>query len=369
MSDRTGPALRIAHLANFAPRKLGTGEDRLVFLAQETHCRGHKLAVYCHEPVHDSVRREVEACAASIKPLTGLSQGPVLRTARRLAKRHDVIVLNMLPPRGRVAIASYLAWPSRVLFVDHVSGPALEENYESRPWILRAADRLTMFRVSSAAGVSRYVEQRLQRRFSLPPERTATLYGGVDTRRFRGAAGDGGGKIRLAVVAALIPEKGVDVLLEALACGIDADWSLDIAGDGPDAGRLEALARDRGLLDRVAFLGLRDDVDAVLRNADVFVHPATWNEALGYTILEGMASGCAVVASRIGAIPELIEHGKNGLLFSPGSADELRDRLRELCKDPGMRLRLAAASRRTIEERFDLRANVSGYVDWIEANS
>jgi len=302
MEDTRKDRLRIAYLANFAPAKMGTGETRIISLARAARERGQ---IFCHEPIHPSVRDALARAGASVESLNELGRR-FFTGIRRFAREFDVIQLNLIPPRGRLAMMAYAARPSVVLFLDHVSGPPGSQGAQRRPLPLRILDRATMFRVHQVAGVSDYVRRRARDRFHLREARTLTLYGGVDPGRFspdRPIAREEG-PLRICTVAALIPEKGVGTLLEAVSRLTMKDWTLSVAGEGPEEGGLKALAIELGIADKVSFLGSRDDVPALLEGSDVFVHPAIWEEALGYTVLEGLAAGCAVVASRVGGIPE-----------------------------------------------------------------
>jgi glycosyltransferase involved in cell wall biosynthesis len=165
----------------------------------------------------------------------------------------------------------------------------------------------------------------------------------------------------VATVAHLIPQKGVDHLLRALA-QMRRRARLQVIGDGPEASRLSALAAELGIGDRVQLLGLRDDVAEVLQAADVFVHPAIWGEAFGLTIAEAMATGLPVVASRVGGIPELVTHGETGLLVPPGDAGALAGALDRLAADGEERARLGANARQRVLERFDLRTSVRAHL-------
>lgn len=362
----TRRGVRIAYLADFSPRKMGTGETRFIALAREAKVRGHSLTMFCRPPMHPEVAEAFRASGVTVEDLVGVAADPV-RWSRRLARDFDVIQLNAIAPRGRIALAASAAWPAKVLFVDHISPPAGEAPRNARAVIGSLLDQVSMFRVWQAAGVSGFVRDRLQRRFGLPRHRAVTVYGGVDTERFRPAATPTpGSHLRITVVAALIREKGIDVLLRALAAGGLGPWRLRIVGDGPDLARLRQLAADPGLADHVEFLGLRDDVDAILRDTDIMVHPAVWQEALGYTVLEGMASGCAVVATRTGGIPELIREGVNGLLVEPGDVEALRNALRQL-ESPELRAKLGEGGRATVVEQFTLGRNVQRTMDWFEA--
>ncbi len=127
----------------------------------------------------------------------------------------------------------------------------------------------------------------------------------------------------------LSPEKNVDTLVAALdAC---PGARLALVGDGPDRERLEQLFAGRP----VTFTGfLRgESLARAFASADVFVMPST-SETLGFVVLEAMSSGCPVVAARAGGIPDLVQHGENGLLYDPARPEELAGCLRELLDQP-----------------------------------
>ncbi len=358
--------MRIAYLSNFAPRKLGTGENRLVELSREAKRRGHALTMYCHEPIHPDVRNAFDASDVDIVPLSAIAANP-LRSAWRLARSADAVLLNAIAPRSLTALVCYFAWPSKVFYIDHSSGPVDDLDYSTRPYWKQVLDRLTVVRIARLAGVSDYVTDRLRSRFALSGVRATTLYGGVDTDRFSPSSGPlRDDVIQITVVAALIPEKGIDVLLRALAELPNENWRLSVAGDGPDKPRLEALTRELGLQNRTRFPGLRNDVDRILKETHIFVHPAIWAEALGYTVLEGMSSGCAMIATRTGGIPELVEHEKNGLLVTPGSVAEMREALQRLMAHSSIRTKIAGSGRETVLQRFTLSASVGRILDWVE---
>lgn len=272
--------------------------------------------------------------------------------------------MNLVPPRRWGALASYLEWPLPVLLFDGISGPVPEK--ARRSLLGPVLDPLVSRRLAAVAGCSEYVVQRNARRFRLEPSRCTVIYNGIDTRRF--VAADRRDQVMpiIAVVARLIPEKGVDVLLHACVRIRDIPWHLRIVGHGTEEERLRAIAVRLGLTDRVEFLGLRDDVEATLSEASINVHPCLWEEAFGLTIAEAMAAGCVTIASRIGGIPELITDGETGVLVPPGDDRQLAAALRELLKEPERRRQMATAARRVVEEKFDLGPAVSLQVDWIE---
>lgn len=132
-------------------------------------------------------------------------------------------------------------------------------------------------------------------------------------------------------------------------------------GDGPEETCLRRLGDELGIAARTQFCGLRDDVASLLREADIFVHPATWAEAFGWTIAEAMASGCAVIATNVGAIPELVEHGRSGMLVPPADPIALAHAMTRLAGDEALRLELGRNARARAEERFGLARSASAW--------
>ena len=150
----------------------------------------------------------------------------------------------------------------------------------------------------------------------------------------------------VAAVGRLVPQKGFDVLLEAFARLDAPEVDLLIAGDGPERRRLEALRERLGLGARVHLLGVMDraTVASLYRGARLVACPSRW-EGLPLVCLEAMASGRAVVASRVDGIPDAVSDGDTGLLVPPEDPVALAGALRTLLADGPRRERLGARGR------------------------
>jgi glycosyltransferase involved in cell wall biosynthesis len=359
----TWSGVKLAILMNLAPRKLGSFEGWLLALAAEAQQRGHALDVYGRLPVHPAVARGLEEAGAGLGTLDDLARAP-LAGARQLAG-YDVLQLHLIQPRSGFALLAYAAWPARVLFMAR-SDPRHEPRSAVRRGLSRAADAATFARVDSLAAVSEHVREKFRARFGLARRRTRVISNGVDVRRFRPPPGLRAASAApvLASVAHLVPYKNLDVLLRAFA-RLSCDARLQIVGDGPAAPDLERLARELGVAGRVELLGLRDDVPELLRRADAYVHPTRY-EGFGNAIAEAMASGLAVVATRAGGIPELVEPGVSGILVPPGDEAALAAALERVVRDPELRARLGARARQRILARFTVESAVAGHLDWCE---
>lgn len=181
---------------------------------------------------------------------------------------------------------------------------------------------------------------------------------GVDTDTYSPGPRRAGGPPTALFVGRLDRPKRVDLLLDAWArAGSHA--RLRLVGDGPLRGELEERSRALGLRG-VEFLGTRDDVVALLREADLFVLPSDL-EGMPNALLEAMSCGLACVASAVGAVPELLGDGA-GLCVPPGDARALAAVLGRLLAQPGERARLGREGRRRAQARFSL-GNVAGLVE------
>jgi len=168
-----------------------------------------------------------------------------------------------------------------------------------------------------------------------------------------------GASLVIGVVCALRPEKGLLTLIDGFSQVRDAapGLKLIIVGDGPMLGPLEQRARQQGLGQQCVFQPGVADVREWLREIDIFVLPSL-SEALSNSLLEAMASGCTMIASRVGGNPELVRDGKTGLLFTAGDAEDLARCLRSLIGSKPLREQLRENSLRFVRENFHKGASV-----------
>ena len=211
--------------------------------------------------------------------------------------------------------------------------------------------------------VSPVVRDYLMTSDGVPAEKIRVINNGVDVERFRPGSESalrerlsaGPDTLLVGVVGRLSEEKGIDLLLDAMAQlrSRAPRLRLAIVGDGPERAALELRVERLGLGDQVVFLGMRQDIDRLLRAFDVFAMPSR-KEALPIALLEAMASGCCIVASRVGGIPLVLEDGVEGRLCEADSVSSLRASLEPVLEDPELRSRLARAARERVESELTL---------------
>jgi L-malate glycosyltransferase len=198
---------------------------------------------------------------------------------------------------------------------------------------------------------SRAAEQHLQAE-GIPPQRIRVVPNGISVDRFPPRTSSRP-FTTIITVANLRREKAHEVLIDAVA-RVAPRWpavAALIVGDGPRRRELETLARARGVADRVTFLGHREDVPELLHQADVFVLTSR-SEAFPNGVMEAMAAGLPVVASGVGGLPDLIEHGRTGLLVPPDDPGTLAAALESLVRSPQYACDLGAAAREEIVRRY-----------------
>jgi glycosyltransferase involved in cell wall biosynthesis len=195
--------------------------------------------------------------------------------------------------------------------------------------------------------------------FELPSERVTVLHNAVPDPGFRLDKTRGpGDPCELLFLGRLSARKGVPELLQALASPSLASrqWRATLAGGGP-VEEFRELAERPGILERVCFPGWVDEagVQTLIAKADILVLPSH-GEGLAMAVLEGMSHGLAVIATPVGAHPEVIERGVSGLLVAPGDVPALAESIALLIDDGDLRRRLGLGARNRFVEKFEVRA-------------
>lgn len=280
----------------------------------------------------------------------------VVRMVR--AWRPDAIISHSGHDANNCAIAARLAGhrPRLIRVRTYQAGPP-------RAWTYNVLADITL--VCSAA-----LRDSLLANPRIRPERVQVLYPGIDfdqltnqgllplpaQLRARLAALP---PRRLVHAAMLRPEKGHLLMLEALAALRQRfpDLAYVVAGEGPMRSAIESRAAELGVLDRIALLGMVENVPALLRQAEIVVMPSSY-EPLGMSQIEALALGVPVVASRTGGIPETLEHRRSGLLVEPGAAAAWIEALAWALDHPQEMQRMAVVGGAFAHEKFSLGVNI-----------
>lgn len=228
-------------------------------------------------------------------------------------------------------------------------------------WIWRRADRVV--------AVCESLGQLALRTW--PDLHYAVVPNGVDLALFHPAdpaATRPSQRIRCLAVARLIERKGLGDLIRALALLEPGRFELEIVGGGADQQVLQDLAAHLGVAEEVRFSGplSRAEVAERYRAADLFTLPSS-AEAFGNVFAEALASGLPIIGSATGGIPDLVEHGSNGLLVSPGDVQALAGAIRFLADDPELRREMALRNRARAEATLEWAYVTRRYLSIYEA--
>lgn len=204
------------------------------------------------------------------------------------------------------------------------------------------------------------------------------IHCGVDTGRFTPAAAEPPLPLTVSAIGTLHEVKGQTYLVEAVRLLRDrgVEVRCRFVGDGEDRPKLEAQVAEAGLQDRIQFEGLRtsDEILGILGDSHLLAAPSVptrsgRREGIPVVLMEAMACGLPVVASRLSGIPELVEDGTSGLLVPPRDAAALADAIERLATDADLRRRLGASARETVMREFDAAVNASRLQARIEATA
>lgn len=206
-----------------------------------------------------------------------------------------------------------------------------------------------------------------------PPEKLTVVYEGAeipprftDEQRTRARArwAISSSAPLLGCVGVLLPDKGQEWLIRALA-KVKKEFpgtKLLLGGDGPCRGRLESLARDLSLKDDVIFAGFVKDVESVYAALDVFLLPSFF-EALNNSLLAAMSYEIPSITFNRGALGEIIEHGKSGLLVSGPNIEEISHATMQLLRERNFAQQLGQAARIRVEQNFSANKMVDGMIN------
>ena len=342
-------SLRLVHVAKVAG--ISGAENHLLLLLPALRERGYDVRlIMLHEgePGAEELARRLELAGVHVERLRlGRAPDPLafrrlVRSVRRL--RPAVLHTHLVHadfyglPAGRLARVPVL------VSTKHGFNPFRERR------AFAAADRtvarLANVHVAISAGLAGY----LAASEGFDEGAFAIVHYGIDAGP---PPPPPSGERRLAVVGRLIPIKGHEILLDAFARARAEipGLELEVAGDGPLAPELRATVERRDLSAAVSFLGRVSPVEPVLERAAIVVVPSL-GEGFGMVALEAMERGRAVIASDVGGLPEIVDHGRTGLVVPPGEPEALARAIVELARDAARISTLGAAGRERAVAEF-----------------
>ena len=216
-------------------------------------------------------------------------------------------------------------------------------------------------KVDKVIAVSNFIRHHL-RKTGLLSSKINLVYHGVDTNKFRERTmkpelksyfGIKSNERVIMCVARLSPEKGISQLIKAIPIVLERGNNIKVVfvGDGAHRKEYEKLAKDLGVENKVLFLGAKGNVEEILSIADVFCLSSI-NEALSFAILEAMAEGKPVVATRVGGVPEAVVDKVTGLLVPPGNTRWMASAINRLLEDKRFARKLGLNAKNRVKQDF-----------------
>lgn len=238
---------------------------------------------------------------------------------------------------------------------------ALEEFRSRKYFILQ---KLISIFVDSYIAVSEGLADSL-RKAIISANKIIVIHNGINIEKFSRSTTNpnhnlpeaGDCKPVILTIGRLVKIKGHKYLLKAATMVPDAVFVL--VGEGPEKSSLEKLATDIGVIDRVVFLGQREDIPELLSSCDVFVLPSLL-DALPLSVMEAMAAGKPVITTNIKGIDEIVINGKTGILVPPEDPEALADAIQTCLSDPGLAQNLAQAGKIRVRQTFSAEKMIHG---------
>lgn len=345
--------LRLIHTES----SCGWGGQELRVLAESTGMAGRGHDVLIAAPAEAPIFREAAERGLATAAVPMVRKTPAAWWAmRRLLQQHA--------PQLVITHSSTDSWLAALASVGSArAAPLIRTRHVSAPIHANTATRWLYARASAhVVTTGEVLRRQVMAEAGLPPERVTSVPTGIDLQQFQ--PGDGQeARARLSlpqdrfvvgIVATLRSWKGHRYLVEAIAALKDPHVLLVIVGDGPGRDNLHAQIQSLGLQDQALMPGNRKDVADWLRAFDVFVLPSYANEGVPQALMQAMACALPVVSTPIGAIGEIVEDGKTGLMVVPGDVPSLAAALARLRDAPALRHSLAQAGLRQARERFSI---------------
>jgi glycosyltransferase involved in cell wall biosynthesis len=358
------------------PFRIGGTETFARELSVQLGQQGWKSVLCFQGPPSDAVRDFLTLPNTSLEVVGDVSRLNVT-TARALARvfrsyKPDIVHLHYTGFLGIYPWLARLLSAKKVFFTDHSSRPA---GYLPRPapWWKQRLVRIINWPLTKVICVSGYGYRCLTTLNLLPQERFELVYNAVDLSRvsqnhdqglqFRQRYSIPQDRTVVVQVSWIIPEKGIPDLLEAARLVIP-QWSnvqFVFVGEGAYREQYMKATVAMGLSENVTWTGLVADPfgEGVYEAADMVCQVSRWEEVFGWMIAEAMAHGKAIVATRVGGIPELVMDNDTGFLVERGDTVAMAEKILSLLERPELRSSMGIKGRERVMEKFQLSSNVS----------
>jgi len=327
----------------------GGQEHRILLECREMMRRGHEALIVCRpEALLLARAREAGIPVEAVSIRSSADMAAVAAMVRIFRKQRATVVNTHSGKDSWVgSMAAKIAGVPLLIRTRHISVPI-------RRGVFNMVYRWPDGYITTAEMIREHLIGK-----GIPADRVVSIPTGVDLERF--AAGTDGNRIRkefgippgtflVSMIGVLRSWKRHDVFLESVCLLREQGVSVHglIVGEGPQRGKIEALVAQGEVADRITVSGFRDDVPEIVAGSDAVLLTSDRFEGVPQVILQALALARPVIASPVGGIPEVVLHGKTGLLCPPGDAPAYADALAKLAGDPDLRERMGKAGRELV---------------------
>jgi glycosyltransferase involved in cell wall biosynthesis len=366
-------------LLDNVPTTWGSREEMHLRLSQALILRGVRPVLVFSEEIGEELRNKYLLSGIEVAPAINYGKG-VFNYHRKLGK----VIRNYSVTAVHIAFFNYFSlipWLARLrgvrYIIYHERNPGVIRAKSWKRRLLQLRGRFATLPITRVAAISRFIKQQLVE-VGVPGRKISLVYNGVDARRYQPdptakeqltkALSIPPEEIILATLSYLKPHKNIDVVIEAcqqlakrgVAC------RLLVIGEGRMQCEWEALAEKLGIADRIHWLGHVPDPIPILQGCDAFLM-VSMGEGFGLALAEAMACGTAVVAARSGALSEIVEDGKSGLLVPPRDVSALADAIEKLAKDEDQRRRMAQRGMERVRCHYTVEASIEKMMNVYES--
>ncbi len=355
----------IVYMNNSPSPYLAGGEKHLLLLAKAAKESGFAVYVICQSS--SGLEETLKEVNIETIPLNLMAKN-FISTVSQVAGKLKLVKADILHTHGFFCniigrIAGKLAKTPVIVSTVHCepdSTLAFGENLKTKFVQIGRdfADRFTSRYADAIVAVAEVVKKKLIK-IGIPQEKIILIRNGIPIRLIKDANIDlkstsTSEKTVIGTVGRLEPVKGLDYFIEAAALvdfSVDRQVNFLIVGEGSLRKHLENKAKEIGLKDKIIFMGYVEDTAPEIRRMNVFIVPSL-SDTTNLALIEALALGKAVVATRTGGIPEVIEDKKTGLLVPPKNAQALADAILFLLENPEVGKKYAQDGKKTLADKF-----------------
>jgi glycosyltransferase involved in cell wall biosynthesis len=356
----------VLSMLDLNPRKFGSMEEFTCAFSAALTQRNCRSIIVFSEEMPDHVASWFHDSGAIIESLNQRIGFKFYSEMRSLVKKYepDIVHFHFYEQFSWLPLWAVLCGVKVVFFTDHCRQPLHARRLtrlKLRFWNLL----VPRFFKTRLITISDHMKRLLVSDFFMAPDNIDVVLNGVNTARFKPRSdaecqqareqyGVPSESLVVSTAAALIPEKGIADFLDAAQLILKEEQRAFflVAGDGSLENQLKERSVALGLTSRVRFVGLVADISKFLAIANVIVIPSVWQEPAGLVVIESMACGRPVVATRVGGIPEYVADGRAGVLIEPKRPDMIAEAVLKFLRNPELSKRIGLASRLEVERSF-----------------